>query len=214
MFTTQDSVSVEVLTDDIPRVDVDPRTYVSNIPASSHLAFERPLGLESIKSRMDSINEVKSENPPAEIVIWLESKLESLQAQIDGIIKEVHERNARLLAERVIHKFQKWGPFRFGENEHYKSDFYDGSSRIDTDDNPITFDLSFETQVRELATQAGLDRDQVLTNLHIGRTCAQRFSEFIHVNIPKLHDEEDSEIEEDQTKKDQVEEGIGSYIFY
>ena len=178
-------------------IDVDPSTYVSNLPVSCHLAFERPHGLTTITNRMDILRALKSENPPTEVVTWLDSKLDVLQAEIDAAHKAVHERNARLLAERVIHKFQKWGPVRFGATDRCKSDFYDGSVRIDGPDNEITFDPAFEVQVRELAGVAGLDADNVLKNLHIGRACAQRFIEFIHVPAPPHHSDDEEEEKSD-----------------
>jgi len=178
-------------------VDVDPSQYVSNLPVSSHLEFERPQGLSPFKSRIDLLNSLLSENPPQEVVVWLDAQVDLVGTKIAAAQQQCHERNARLLAERVIHKFQKWGPVRFGATERCQADFYDGSARIDGPDNAITLDPSFEAQVRELAETSGLDATQILTNLHIGRTCAARFQEFIHVTIPDLPDLIDSSSDDD-----------------
>jgi len=197
MSSNCDSVSVEAheprLETTPQSVDVDPSTYVSNLPVSSHLEFERPQGLTAIHNRVKMLNSFKSENPPIEVVTWLDAQLETCEAQVEAAHKAAHERNARLLAERVIHKFQKWGPVRFGVTDRCKSDFYDGSARIDGPDNAIMFDPAFESQVRELAGVAGLDADHILKNLHIGSACAQRFVDFIHVPAPPHQSDDEDE---------------------
>lgn len=170
MFTTCESVSVVV--------DGDPDTYVPTMPVSDHLEFVSPTFNGAIICQIESLKSLLSENPPTEVATWLTAKLDSLQQTVQQAKDDAHRINARLLAERVVHKFKKWGPVRFGRTPRCQRCFYTGQTAIDSQDNPLTFDKVFEDQLRELA---GADADQILANLHIGPTSAKRFCNFIHV---------------------------------
>ena len=160
-------------------VDVDPSNYVPTLPVSAHLSFvNRSCPCNQIH-QMETIEMLLSQNPPDEVCAWLNNQLEGLKLVVKNAVDRAHETNSRVLAERVVHKFKKWGPVRFGCSDRCKRCFYTGYERVDSNDNPVTYDPVFEAKLRELA---GSEADKILDNLHIGQASAQRFHEFIHVS--------------------------------
>ena len=170
---------VEADTNPEVEVDVDPSNYVPTLPISDHLSFVSASCTCDQLNQMSMIETFLSQNPPEEVSTWLNKQLEVVKLAIKNAEDMAHETNSRLLAERVVHKFKKWGPVRFGSTDRCKRCFYTGSERVDSNDNPITYDAVFEAKLRELA---GLEADQIVDNLHIGKISAKRFNKFIHVS--------------------------------
>ncbi len=178
-------------------VNANPSTYRPNMDVSPHLEFVKA-NVDSVEMKLQHLMELQRDyemdpQMPDAVFNWLEVQQQRECEKIDHLMKREHETNAYLLAERVIHKFVKWGPVRFGLTPLCQNDFYDGSRAINSLDNPVRFEPVFRNFVMKLARKAGLNGDQILRNLHIGLHSAQRFSEFIDVDIPVIVDEEEDD---------------------
>ena len=182
---------------------VSPSSYVPSLPASAHLEFVRPVIDSHLRCVMDACVTLQGENPSEDVAKWLTAKTVEITQTINVARDQAHLTNARRLAERVVHKFQKWAPVRFGNVAQCQRCFYTGASPVDSATNPITFDPVFEAQLREVA---GKDFDAIVAGLHIGSACAYRFSGFI--KVPSVyapesdHDDEDDEDDEDHDDED------------
>lgn len=194
----EQSSDVKTIPNHLVAAEVDPQTYVTNLHASSHLVFVIPLISFAITNQIKVLNDLLKLEPPTEVATWLSARIIALEQSIESVKKAAHETNAKLLAERIVHKFNKWGPVRFGLTEQCQRCFYTGDKHIDSKDNPITLDPVLEAKIRELS---GDKANVIINNLHIGAVSAKRFSAFIHVNIPvsplpSVDDELDYEDEE------------------
>ena len=158
--------------------EFDPTTFVPSLPQSDHLDFVVPTVDSSVSRVMNACVILQGENPSEAVAQWLTDKLVSLTNTVNEAKDAAHLTNARRLAERVVHKFHKWGPVRFGTTSTCQSCFYTGRPAIDSASNPITYDPIFEAQVREVA---GSEADTILNSLHIGSQSAERFRDFIKV---------------------------------
>jgi hypothetical protein len=169
-------------------VNADPETYIPQMETSPHLEFVRT-DTTVFEDRIDHLMEVINDygldsDMPDSVLFWLEGQKRKEIGRVEKLCEREHEVNAYLLAERVVHKFMKWGPVRFGLTPACQNDFYDGSHAIDSLDNPVRFEPVFRTQVLKLARKYKLNGDQILRNLHIGANSAKRFAEFIDVEVP------------------------------
>jgi hypothetical protein len=91
---------------------------------------------------------------------------------------EAHRINATRLAERVYHKFLKWGPKRFSADVKHGACFYTGDKCFDSRDRKIAYDPVFIVKLIEVA---GPLASKIMTELHISEQCAVRFSDFIKI---------------------------------
>ncbi len=183
--TPVESVPTPVETKSTP-VEVTPQNFRPVLRASSHLEFVSASSVISALERvLVTLTALLVLSPHPDVQSWVSTQIRDLRNKLVNAKSEAHATNAKRLAERVIHKFQKWGPVRFGSTEVCRNDFYDGSKRVDSVGNPITFDPVFVDYVRQLAKQAGLDAMVVLDNLHVGNASGVRFADFIQVKVIK-----------------------------
>ena len=188
---------------------VSPSSYVPSLPASAHLEFVRPVVDSHLRSVIDACVTLQGENPSEDAAKWLTAKTVEITQTINVARDQAHLTNARRLAERVVHKFQKWAPVRFGNVAQCQRCFYTGHAPVDSTTNPITLDSIFEAQLRELA---GNDFDAIVAGLHVSSASAQRFRDFIKVPIayaPESDHDEDNEDDEDDEDHDDHEDGEG-----
>jgi hypothetical protein len=89
---------------------------------------------------------------------------------------EAHRVNATRLAERVYHKYLKWGAKRFSADVKHGSCFYTGEQCFDSRDRKIAYDPVFVAKMIEVA---GPLASKIMTELHISEQCALRFADFI-----------------------------------
>jgi hypothetical protein len=159
--------------------------------------------------KLASIQDLLTENPPDEVVSWISTKIAESTSASQQAEQATHVANARRLAVATVHKYCKWLVPRFGSTPETQVCFYDGSPRINSDANPITYAPAFSEAVVSIASDAGVPGQEILTSLNIGMASAKRFMEFIHVPIipsPPLFNhpvslpseaESDSEVDDD-----------------
>ena len=178
------------------QTECDPSTFVPSLPASGHLVFASHTVDSKITRLIEACVLVQSQSPPNEVAKWLSEKLVELTNSITQAALATHRANARLLAERVLHKFRKWGPVRFGSTPSCQRCFYTGNEAVDSKHNAITFDPVFESELRQVAPN---EADTILQNLHIGQASAARFRDFISVpSIPSVDTEDDEDDDDEQ----------------
>lgn len=119
---------------------------------------------------------------------------------------EAHRINAYRLAERVYHKYLKWGAKRFNTDFKHGSCFYTGLQCFDSRDRKIAYDPVFVAKMIEVA---GPLASKIMTELHISRQCAVRFGAFIKLEctVESLEDSHTPqassfEIEAEETDND------------
>jgi hypothetical protein len=145
---------------------------------SHHLTFLRP-DVSKSQRVIATVTAILALNPPEETKAWVESEIKKAEESKSQVVAETKVTNARLLAERVVHKFRKWGPVRFGLTPSCRRDFYNGTSPVDTLDNPLKFDPIFESELRKQTVAAGLDADLLMPHIHLGVVSLARFKEFM-----------------------------------
>lgn len=160
--------------------EFNPSTFVPTLPQSTHFEFVRP-DLKNVDPFLSTLKELQGRTPPAGVAEWLDSQMIEAQTQAE---KVADKKNGRELAKRLVHKFRKWGPVRFGVADLCKRDFYDGSERLDTLLSPVVLQPDFETAVMEQALAAGVDGNEVLSNIHVGLSSLKRFDKWIAVAQP------------------------------
>jgi hypothetical protein len=182
-------------------VNADPATFRPSADVSSHLEFVKA-NTERLEMKLEHLVALQDDyatdaQMPDRVFDWIEVQKQRESAKIEQMMEREHQTNAYLLAERVVHKFVKWGPVRFGYTPKCQNDFYDGSRPINSLDNPVRFEPVFRNLVMKLARDAELNGDQILRNLHLGLASAKRFSEFMDVEFPyDLDQDVDDEDEE------------------
>jgi hypothetical protein len=193
---TNTAAAVAEVPDEGAAAPVTPHNYTppNDIEVSSHLSFvgaNVPHDLEVQRDFLEARIAEVADTTNYAVHDYLKAELVKVETAINTATQNARETNARRLAERVIHKYRKWGPVRFGEDEINKNCFYTGDQRVDNDGNPIQFDELFRNWVCHLAqnsTEKGIpvpDGETILANLHIGYASAVRFADFIIVNIPE-----------------------------
>lgn len=146
---------------------------------SHHLQFLVP-DVSLFTTLIKTVTALLALNPANEAIIEAGQVLiQKAESEKTKVVAETKIKNARLLAERVIHKFRKWGPVRFGLKPDCRRDFYNGTSALDTLDNPVKFDSVFEGEIRKQCVAAGVDADLLLPHIHLGAVSIVRFKEFM-----------------------------------
>ncbi len=177
--------------------EFNPATFQPTLPESSHLEFMVE-DTQPLETRFEHLYNLYQEyyldsSMPDSICSWVEHQLEITQTQINQLKQIEHQNNAYLLAERVVHKFKKWGPVRFGVNPNCQRDFYDGTLPVNSNDNLVHFEPIFRHEVNQVAFQSGLSGEYILSHLHIGLESLHRFQDFMAVEITDYVSEFDSE---------------------
>ena len=169
-------------------VEFDPSTFVPTRATSSHFEFVRP-DLKKVDPFLSTVKELQTRNPPEAVATWLESQVAEAQKEAELAEKVADEKNGRELAKRVVHKFLKWGPVRFGKADNCKRDFYDGSQKVaSSSDATLALEPGFENAMMEQALAAGVDGTEVLSNLHVGVSSLKRFAKWMALAKPTSSD--------------------------
>ena len=118
---------------------------------------------------------------------------------------KAHDTNAQLLAERVYHKYLKWGSQRFSADPKQGSCFYTGEPCCDSRDRKVSYDPVFIAKLFEVAGPLAC---KIMTELHIGLPSARRFVDFIKLDF---HEDDitrlellSKELQKEKTQEDEL----------
>jgi hypothetical protein len=149
---------------------------------SSHLAFTKPKPTP-LQIKIRDMNQGKA--MPDHVRQWLGQ----VSAEEQSIAQQsANEINASRLANRIVHKYLKYGATRFYPNSVI--DFYDGSLSIGSSPTTLTFCLELRDALHRLITQLGIDGDEILgaNRMYLSNLSLERFGSFIKA-LPVTHDE-------------------------
>lgn len=176
---------------------ITPESYKPpvGLSTSPHLEFVQvsPDSLREAKSKIslirDMLNDLHHPQDPHSldglepwakntVSIYLNREIRKLKSTIDDLKYKNLMENSTRLAERIIHKYKKWGPVRFGKQSRCQACFYCGQrDEIKKFVRPaphlrsalVTFDDRFH---------------HILQNLHLCSICENRFGIFFTGNEP------------------------------
>jgi hypothetical protein len=173
------------------------RNYSRSI-VSSHLSFvePRPTPMAIKIARMKQVKTM-----PTEVIKWLDQVLLDEDKVAQATATKI---NARKLASRIVHKFFKWGNWRFYPNS--RTDFYDGTDFPEgTQPQTLAFGGELREALLKLMNLVEIHPDAILSNnsMYLGPESLNRFSEFIRV-VPQPETEVVAEPEQSKVVEEPV----------